>query len=84
MAGCSTRELTWHSPSRLDGPRVALVDYGAKQGMLDRPNTFVFTAKWYLSGKVDYALRGKMTVLCLSADDPGVKQASLRLRSLRR
>ena len=34
VAGCSTPKLIWHPPSTPGGPRVALVDYGAKQGML--------------------------------------------------
>jgi carbamoyl-phosphate synthase small subunit len=34
VAQCSTKELEWHPPTRPDAPRVALVDYGAKQAML--------------------------------------------------
>ncbi|MBF6612143.1 MAG: glutamine-hydrolyzing carbamoyl-phosphate synthase small subunit [Chloroflexi bacterium] len=33
---CSTPELTWHPQSRPEAPRVALLDYGAKKGMLER------------------------------------------------
>jgi carbamoyl-phosphate synthase small subunit len=31
---CSTKTLQWHAPARPGTPRVALVDYGAKQAML--------------------------------------------------
>jgi carbamoyl-phosphate synthase small subunit len=33
---CSTCDVVWHAPSHPDGPRVALVDYGAKSGILGR------------------------------------------------
>jgi carbamoyl-phosphate synthase small subunit len=32
---CSTPALMWHPPARPDGPRIALVDYGAKAAMLN-------------------------------------------------
>ena len=41
----------------------------AEQGLLDRDDLFFFTYKWFLSGKVDYVLRGRAHVLCLSPDD---------------
>jgi carbamoyl-phosphate synthase small subunit len=36
VAECSTPELVWHPPARPDAPRVALIDYGAKKGILSR------------------------------------------------
>jgi carbamoyl-phosphate synthase small subunit len=35
VAGCTTPELVWYPPSSPGGPRVVLVDYGAKQGILN-------------------------------------------------
>ncbi|MEO8285091.1 MAG: glutamine-hydrolyzing carbamoyl-phosphate synthase small subunit [Chloroflexota bacterium] len=34
VAECTTPQLVWHPPSRPNAPRIALVDYGAKQAML--------------------------------------------------
>jgi len=39
------------------------------RGLLGRPDVFVFSDKWYLGGKVDYAFKGTMPFLLLS-DDP--------------
>lgn len=36
VSECSTSQLEWHSAPHPDGPRIALLDYGAKQGMIDR------------------------------------------------
>jgi carbamoyl-phosphate synthase small subunit len=36
VSECTAREMTWHAPASPDGPRIALIDYGAKQSMLDR------------------------------------------------
>ena len=36
VSECSTPHLTWHSPPSPEGPRIAMLDYGAKQGMIDR------------------------------------------------
>jgi carbamoyl-phosphate synthase small subunit len=33
---CSTPELGWFPPATPEQPRIALIDYGAKQGILDR------------------------------------------------
>jgi len=57
-------------------PTLEALDYTpletflAERGYLDRDDIFVFTPKWYISGKVDYALHGRANVLCLSPDDP--------------
>lgn len=42
----------------------------AERGLLDRRDLFVFSEWWFRAGKVDYALRGKLPVLALSATDP--------------
>jgi len=42
----------------------------AQRGLLNKKKLFIFTNRWFLSGKVDYALKGKMPVLCLNAQDP--------------
>jgi len=47
-----------------------LEKYLAQQGLLDRDDLFVFTPRWYMSGKVDYALHGRARVYCFSFDDP--------------
>lgn len=40
------------------------------RGLLDRPNTFLFTSAWYYSGHLAYATRGHATpVLCYNAWD---------------
>jgi len=36
VAECSTNTLAWHPPARPDAPHVALIDYGAKNGILAR------------------------------------------------
>jgi hypothetical protein len=57
-----------------DDPTLEGLDYStlpmalAERGLLGRPGTFLFTNRWFQSGKVDYALKGAMPVLCLSGD----------------
>ncbi|MGA7730150.1 MAG: glutamine-hydrolyzing carbamoyl-phosphate synthase small subunit, partial [Chloroflexia bacterium] len=36
VSECTSKELIWHAPASPDGSRIALIDYGAKQSMLDR------------------------------------------------
>jgi len=41
-----------------------------RRGLLDRPDTFVFTSAWYYSGHVGHAIRGSTTpVLCYNSWD---------------
>ena len=47
-----------------------LPDALANWGLLERNDLFAFSPKWYVSGKIEYALRGRLPVLCLSGDDP--------------
>jgi hypothetical protein len=39
-------------------------------GLLEEPNTFVFTRYWYQSAQLAYALGCAQPVLCYNADDP--------------
>lgn len=59
-----------------DDPTLEGLDYAtlpnalAERGLMGRPNTFLFTNRWFQSGKVDYALKGTMPVLCFHGVDP--------------
>jgi hypothetical protein len=39
-------------------------------GILDDPNTFLFTRTWYQSAQIAHAIRLKRPVLCYNIDDP--------------
>jgi dolichyl-phosphate-mannose-protein mannosyltransferase len=39
-------------------------------GLIDKPDTFVFTRYWYQSAQLAYALGREHAVLCYNADDP--------------
>jgi hypothetical protein len=39
-------------------------------GLLDRSDLFISADRWYLGGKVDYALKGRMPFLLLNSADP--------------
>ena len=39
-------------------------------GVLDDPNTFLFTRAWYQSAQLAHAIRLKLPVLCYNIDDP--------------
>ena len=55
-------------------PNLDLVDWTslrtelAARGFLDRPGLVVATLKWHEAGKVDYALGGRLPVICLGPD----------------
>jgi 4-amino-4-deoxy-L-arabinose transferase-like glycosyltransferase len=59
---------------RRDDPTMALVDWSAlpeelaRRGLLDRPEFAVAATRWLDAGKIDYALGGRVPVLCLCAD----------------
>ena len=59
-----------------DDPTLECLDYAPlagvldTHGLLDREDVFVFTNRWFQSGKVDYALGGRLPVLCLNPWDP--------------
>ena len=42
----------------------------SEQGWYQREDLFVFSDRWFLGGKVDYALKGRMPFLLLNASDP--------------
>ncbi len=56
-------------------PDLAAVDWTslrddlAARGLLGRPGLIVATTRWFDAGKVDYALGGRVAVICLG-DDP--------------
>ncbi len=61
---------------RLDqDPTLAAVDWTslrqelAERGLIGRPGLVVAATRWLDAGKVDYALNGRVTVICLG-DDP--------------
>ncbi len=39
-------------------------------GVLDEPNTFLFTRNWYQSAQLAHAIRLRLPVLCYNLDDP--------------
>jgi Dolichyl-phosphate-mannose-protein mannosyltransferase len=60
-------------PIRKD-PSLDIVDWAslrtelASRGFLDRPGVVVGALKWHEAGKIDYALGGRMPVICLGPD----------------
>jgi len=66
-------------PLRKD-PSLDLVDWTSlrtqfeNRGFLDRPGLIVATLKWHEAGKIDYALGGRIPVICLG---PGERQYGL-------
>jgi len=55
-------------------PNLDVVDWTSVQtelehrGLLDRPGLVVATLKWHEAGKIDYALGGRIPVICLGPD----------------
>jgi Dolichyl-phosphate-mannose-protein mannosyltransferase len=55
-------------------PNLDLVDWNSlrseieSRGLLDRPGLVVAALKWHEAGKIDYALGGRIPVLCLGRD----------------
>jgi 4-amino-4-deoxy-L-arabinose transferase-like glycosyltransferase len=55
-------------------PNLDLVDWTSlrteleTRGFLDRPGLVVATMKWHEAGKIDYALGGRIPVICLGPD----------------
>ncbi len=53
-----------------------LIDYTplrealARRGIAKREGLFIFSDRWYVAGKVDYALRGEFPMLTLHRSDP--------------
>ncbi|MGH7593960.1 MAG: hypothetical protein ACRELE_08940, partial [Gemmatimonadales bacterium] len=55
---------------------IELIDYSALEtafrgwGLLDRKDLFVFSDRWYVGGKVDYGLKGRLPFLLFNSSDP--------------
>jgi hypothetical protein len=55
-------------------PNLDLVDWSSlrteleNRGLLDKPGLVVATLKWHEAGKIDYALGGRVPVICLGPD----------------
>ena len=55
---------------------IELIDYSQLAaafrgwGLLDRQGVFVFSDRWYVGGKVDYALKGQLPFLLFNSADP--------------
>jgi dolichyl-phosphate-mannose-protein mannosyltransferase len=55
-------------------PNLDLVDWTSlrseleSRGLLDRPGLVVAALKWHEAGKIDYALGGRVPVICLGSD----------------
>jgi 4-amino-4-deoxy-L-arabinose transferase-like glycosyltransferase len=55
-------------------PNLDVVDWTSllteleKRGLLDRPGLVVAALKWHEAGKIDYALGGRLPVICLGPD----------------
>jgi 4-amino-4-deoxy-L-arabinose transferase-like glycosyltransferase len=53
---------------------IELIDYDAlatklrERGLLDRHDVFVFSDRWYVAGKVDYGLKGRLPMLVFNSD----------------
>lgn len=74
--------LPWPPFSLLEGttledPLLGALDWNnlevelQARHLLGQPNLFVAATRWDEAGKIDYALHGKMTVLCLARDQRG-------------
>jgi hypothetical protein len=55
---------------------IELIDYTEllpvfrNWGLLDRKDVFVFSDRWYVGGKVDYGLKGRLPLLLFNSSDP--------------
>ncbi|GAA4316359.1 hypothetical protein GCM10023149_13270 [Mucilaginibacter gynuensis] len=72
---------TWYGPKwavglagDTDDPTVQGIDYNdintrfEKEGWFNNKNLFVGTPRWWLTGKVDWALKGKKEIICFNHD----------------
>jgi hypothetical protein len=41
-----------------------------ERGLLDRPETFLFTSRWFTSGQLEFAVDSRATVLCYNTAEP--------------
>jgi hypothetical protein len=69
--------FSWLAGTTLKNPLLDAVDWNnldvelEARHLLGRPNLFVAATRWEEAGKIDYALHGKMAVLCLARDPRG-------------
>jgi 4-amino-4-deoxy-L-arabinose transferase-like glycosyltransferase len=62
---------------KLENPLLDALDWNSLEseletrGLFRRPNLFIVATQWREAGKIDYALHGKMPVLCLARDPHG-------------
>ncbi len=69
--GCRWRSAIFGSART---PALAAVDWTSlrqeldKRGLLDRPGLVVAATRWLDAGKIDYALGGRVPVICLGSD----------------
>ena len=67
-------EVDWNWSSALAEPSLQAVDWTplraelSRRHLLDRPNTIIAAPNWRDTGKLDYALGGNPSVLCLNTD----------------
>ncbi len=67
-------QFPWPKAIGLQNPLLATLNWNnlekqlGARGFLSRPNLFVVATGWEDAGKIDYALHGKMPVLCLARD----------------
>lgn len=60
----------------VEDPTLECLDYSAvrdeldRRGLLSEENVFLFSNRWFLSGKLEHALRGDRAVHCIQRLDP--------------
>ncbi|RYY37481.1 MAG: glycosyltransferase family 39 protein [Sphingobacteriaceae bacterium] len=58
----------------IDDPTIQGIDYDDiyqrfdREGWFENPKLFVGAPRWWLTGKVDWALKGKKDIICFNAD----------------
>ena len=68
--------VPWAAFPGTEDPTMECIDFTnlerafAARGLLDRKDVFVFSDWWFRSGKVDYALKGRLPVLAFTRGDP--------------
>jgi hypothetical protein len=69
--------FSWLEGTKVENPLLGALDWNnlevelEARHLLGRPNLFLAATRWDEAGKIDYALHGKMTVLCLARDPRG-------------
>jgi 4-amino-4-deoxy-L-arabinose transferase-like glycosyltransferase len=68
LAGLFPRRLAAQDPAMAAVDWTSLRTDLAERGLLDRPRLVVAATRWLDAGKIDYALGGRVPVLCLGPD----------------